>query len=314
MHPPLLERVSLAASLHWNQRAAGPNRPPHIPAAQVPQMSPDRSYRWRPAGRHAWRLAGRNGPASPKYQCPSQYPHHLRLQYAQYTAKPCFGRASHESPRSNCRSSKSEQRPDETEPLVLQRPLLISKHRKTPDRRRLVGMPAARLKGARVGCQEINKTGPSGSRQVTCTKPMQTASSKLQRQFPRRVPQRDPVLVACSSQHRPYRMEGGLQHKQTALVVRRYHPQRIRNKNGYGKPRRMRPDYKPKILLTLEGNWISGHKSLARRLLDQTQKAPRVLRGAFEDVIPRGIICNSDWLRGPDRTETCKTSHRKACL
>ena len=77
-------------------------------------------------------------------------------------------------------------------------------------------------------------------------------------------------------------MEGGLQQKQTALVVRRYPPQRIRNKNGYGKPRRMRPDYKPKILLKLEGNWISGHKSPARCLLDQTPKAPRVLRGAFQ--------------------------------
>jgi len=41
---------------------------------------------------------------------------------------------------------------------------------------------------------------------------------------------------------RNHRIEGGLQQKQTALVAGQYHPQRVRNENGYGKTGRMRPD------------------------------------------------------------------------
>ena len=47
---------------------------------------------------------------------------------------------------------------------------------------------------------------------------------------------------------RHYRMEGGLQPKQTALIAGQYHAQRVRKGNGYGKTGRMRPDYKRKTL------------------------------------------------------------------
>lgn len=65
---------------------------------------------------------------------------------------------------------------------------------------------------------------------------------KLQRQLPRRVPERDAVLAARSGPRRHHCMEGGSQQEQTAFIARQYHAQRVRTENGYGKAGRMRPD------------------------------------------------------------------------
>jgi putative transposase len=65
---------------------------------------------------------------------------------------------------------------------------------------------------------------------------------KLQWQLPRRVPERDPVLVTRSSPRRHHRMEGGLQQEQTPLIAGQHYSQRVRNENGYGKTGRIRPD------------------------------------------------------------------------
>jgi hypothetical protein len=64
----------------------------------------------------------------------------------------------------------------------------------------------------------------------------------------RRVPRRDPVLVACSSPCRHRRMKGGLQQEHTPLIAGQHLPQRIRNENGTGKTSRIRPDWKLKTL------------------------------------------------------------------
>ena len=87
---------------------------------------------------------------------------------------------------------------------------------------------------------------PRDPSRITLHRPRQDDAKwlrrKFQRQFPGRVPQRNPVLVAHSGPRRHHRMEGGLQPKQTALIAGQHHSQRVRYENGYGEKGRIRPD------------------------------------------------------------------------
>lgn len=66
------------------------------------------------------------------------------------------------------------------------------------------------------------------------------------RQFQGRVSQRDAVLDTRRSTFPNHHVEGGLQPKQTALIARQSHAQRIRHENGIAKAGRMRSEIKPR--------------------------------------------------------------------
>src|SRR5690606_33607154 len=77
---------------------------------------------------------------------------------------------------------------------------------------------------------------------------------ELQRQLPRRMPQRDAVLVVTRGAGPDQRMEGGLQQPKTALLAGQSHAQRVRHATGTGKTGRIGPNINPRTLLKTGGN------------------------------------------------------------
>ena len=80
-----------------------------------------------------------------------------------------------------------------------------------------------------------------------------------QRSLPGRVPQRHLVLDAHRGSQRHHLMEGGLQPSPTTLGPRQHAAGRVRNEIHAGKTGHMRPETKPRTLLTPEEKRVSGH-------------------------------------------------------